>query len=296
MYECERIIKHCKPKYLLLENVKNLVGKKNKPQFDEWLKFLEGLGYTNYWKILNAKDYGVPQNRERVFVVSILGEHKPYEFPTSISLDKTIKDVLEGEVDEKYYLSDDKVKKMKARLSGSTGVQRVGNVNPSGNGMNGNVFSYTGISPTLTTNKGEGIKILLPLICASRGRCVDNPTSRVSGLPTEQIIEINTKGVSNTLTTVQKDNYVIEKNYRVRKLTPLECWRLMAFTDKDFFKAKNVGISNSQLYKQAGNSIVVKVLEGIFKELFLSEKENNGRDFETVKLGNTEVEQFRWVI
>ena len=296
MYECERIIKHCKPKYLLLENVKNLVGKKNKPQFDEWLKFLEGLGYTNYWKILNAKDYGVPQNRERVFVVSILGEHKPYEFPTSISLDKTIKDVLEGEVDEKYYLSDDKVKKMKARLSGSTGVQRVGNVNPSGNGMNGNVFSYTGISPTLTTNKGEGIKILLPLICASRGRCVDNPTSRVSGLPTEQIIEINTKGVSNTLTTVQKDNYVIEKNYRVRKLTPLECWRLMAFTDKDFFKAKNVGISNSQLYKQAGNSIVVKVLEGIFKELFLSEKENNERDFEIVKLGNTKVEQFKWVI
>ena len=88
---------------------------------------------------------------------------------------------------------------------------------------------------------------------------------------------------------------ILEK-YRVRKLTPLECWRLMAFADEDFYKAKNVGISNSQLYKQAGNSIVVKVLEGIFKELFLSEKENNERDFEIVKLGNTEVEQFKWVI
>ena len=70
----------------------------------------------------------------------------------------------------------------------------------------------------------------------------------------------------------------------------------MSFTDEDFYKAKNVGISNSQLYKQAGNSIVVKVLEGIFKELFLSEKETNKRDFEIVKLGNIEAEQFKWVI
>ena len=100
LYECERIIKCCKPKYLLLENVKNLVGKKNKPQFDEWLKFLEDLGYTNYWKVLNAKDYGVPQNRERVFVVSILGEHEPYNFPLPVKLDKSIKNILEDEAEE----------------------------------------------------------------------------------------------------------------------------------------------------------------------------------------------------
>ena len=72
LYECERIIEHCRPKYLLLENVKNLVGKKFKPQFDEWLDYLESLGYTNYWKVLTEKDYEVPQNRERVFLVSIL--------------------------------------------------------------------------------------------------------------------------------------------------------------------------------------------------------------------------------
>ena len=87
LYECEKVIEAKKPKYLLLENVKNLVGKKCKPQFDEWLDYLESLGYTNYWQVLNAKDYGVPQNRERVFVVSILGEHKPYEFPKPIPLD-----------------------------------------------------------------------------------------------------------------------------------------------------------------------------------------------------------------
>ena len=102
LYECEKIIEYCRPKYLLLENVKNLVGKKFKPQFDEWLDYLEGLGYTNYWKVLNAKDYGVPQNRERVFVVSILGDHEPFEFPDKMALDKCIADILEDEVDEKY--------------------------------------------------------------------------------------------------------------------------------------------------------------------------------------------------
>ena len=78
LYECEKVIEAKKPKYLLLENVKNLVGKKFKTEFDKWLEYLEDLGYTNYWKVLNAKDYGVPQNREGAFVVSILGKHKPY--------------------------------------------------------------------------------------------------------------------------------------------------------------------------------------------------------------------------
>ena len=371
LYECERIIKHCKPKYLLLENVKNLVGKKNKPQFDEWLKFLEGLGYTNYWKVLNAKDYGVPQNRERVFVVSVLGEHKHYSFPLPIKLGKSIKDILEDEVDEKYYMNkpfhlvnkkneaaelqikahrsiksvqspnhicptlttmqgghrEPKILQVakteckfdqESRVYGANGISPtlaardsqgpkkilcVGNINPSGRGINGNVFDSKGLPPTLTTSTQDiccitykGKDIELPCICASRGRNPINPSSRTAGLPTEQFLEINKNGTSNTITTVQKDNYAIEKNYRVRKLTPLECWRLMAFTDEDFYKAKNIGISNSQLYKQAGNSIVVRVLEGIFKELFLSEKENNKRDFEIVKLGNTEVEQFKWVI
>ena len=88
LYECERIIEAKRPKYLLLENVKNLVGKKFKAQFEEWLAYLESLGYTNYWQVLNAKNYGVPQNRERVFVISILGEHEPFEFPTPIPLYK----------------------------------------------------------------------------------------------------------------------------------------------------------------------------------------------------------------
>ena len=104
LYECEKIIEAKKPKYLLLENVKNLVGKQFKNDFDKWLNYLEGLGYKNYWKVLNAKDYEVPQNRERIFVVSILGEHKPYTFPQPMKLNRAIKDILEDTVDEKYLL------------------------------------------------------------------------------------------------------------------------------------------------------------------------------------------------
>ena len=144
-----------------------------------------------------------------------------------------------------------------------------GNINPSGKGMNGNVFNSRGISPTLTTNKGEGQKIVLPCICASRGRNPENPSDRTPGAPTEQRLEFNTKGTSNTITTVQKDNYVVEKTYRIRKLTPRECFRLMGMRDDDIDKIQQAGISNTQQYKMAGNSIVVDVLEAIFRNLFL---------------------------
>lgn len=362
LYECEKIIEHCRPKYLLLENVKNLVGKKFKADFDKWLEYLEGLGYTNYWQVLNAKNYGVPQNRERVFVISILGEHEPFEWPTPIPLEKCIADILEDEVDEKYYLSKEiqkrlatmqwelrepkilryerteygksirkqyekgeikekicNMKELKPREDGIsntiTTVQKdnyivepkilcEGNINPSGKGMNGNVFNSRGISPTLTTNKGEGQKIIceqrsdeglrffkdnicgtirtinsggdkrvieLPCIAASRGRNPDNPSSRVPGEPTEQRLEFNTKGTSNTITTVQKDNYVVEPTYRIRKLTPRECFKLMGLHDDDIDKIQATDISNTQQYKMAGNSIVVDVLEAIFKNLFKGE-------------------------
>ena len=93
------------PKYLLMENVKNLISKKFKPLFDEWCKYLESLGYKNFYKALNAKDYGVPQNRERVFMISIRDDNALYQFPNGINLDTKLGDYLENDVDEKYYLS-----------------------------------------------------------------------------------------------------------------------------------------------------------------------------------------------
>lgn len=108
------------------------------------------------------------------------------------------------------------------------------------------------------------------MICvAMRGRNPENPGDRRKGINLEQRLEINPQGVVNTLTTVQKDNMVLEKDmkYRIRKLTPKECWRLMGYTDEDFEKAKNAGVSNSQLYKQAGNAIVKQVLMAIFRQM-----------------------------
>jgi DNA-cytosine methyltransferase len=210
LYECEKIIEVKKPKYLLLENVKNLVGKQFKNDFDKWLNYLEGLGYKNYWKVLNAKDYGIPQNRERVFVVSILKEcNLDYSFPTHIPLNKTIFDYLEDDIEERYKMSEKCIEKMNRYMPKN-------DVEP--------------ICPTLTTELAHGTgKNLYPKICK-----------------------------------------IINK---YRQLTPLECWRLMSFTDEDFFKAKNAGISNTQLYKQAGNSIVVKVLEEIFKNLLIDNEQ-----------------------
>ena len=190
LWECRKAIEAKRPKYLLMENVKNLVSKKFTPYLKEWLRFLEGQGYSNYTKVLNAKDFGVPQNRERVFMVSILGEVS-FHFPKPFTLEKRLKDVLEKYVDESFYLSEKVVntflarnEKNKAKGNGfkfepTTGdviastidthsndrdcnnyVYVVGNTNPSGHGMNGNVFDSNGLCPTLTTNKGEGPRIL----------------------------------------------------------------------------------------------------------------------------------------
>lgn len=109
LWECRKAILAKKPKYLLMENVKALVSKKFLPLFNKWQAELASYGYSNFAQVLNAKNYGVPQNRERIFLISILGEAY-YHFPQPFELEKRLKDVLEKEVDEKYYLSDATVK------------------------------------------------------------------------------------------------------------------------------------------------------------------------------------------
>ena len=301
------IVQQIKPKYVIWENVKNILSKKHKHNFDKYIKTMEQLGYNNYYQILNAKDYGIPQNRERVYTISIRQDidNKQFKFPEKEELELKLRDILEKNVEKKYYLKNEQIRNFLRNNNE--------NCNPSGKGMNGQV--YTGnISPTITTNKGEGIKInetnvighlvmdkwqdhmkriydidkyapaintmqggnlepkILenPYIVASRGRNPDNPSSRIVGEHLEQRLEANTSGTTNCISTVQKDNYVVENNIKIRKLTPLECWRLMGFSDDDFRKAEKVN-SNAQLYKQAGNSIVVNVLEKIFKNLLLEE-------------------------
>lgn len=106
LWECRKAIEAKMPKYLMMENVKALLSEKFKPEFYKWRDYLTSLGYENYTKIINATECGIPQNRERVFMVSILGNHKPFHFPEPFALEKRLKDVLEDDVDRKYFLSD----------------------------------------------------------------------------------------------------------------------------------------------------------------------------------------------
>ena len=267
LYECEKVIEAKKPKYLLLENVKNLVGKKFKPQFDEWLDYLESLGYTNYWKVLNAKDYGVPQNRERVFVVSILGEHEPYKFADKIPLDQCIADILEEQVDEKYYVSKDIQDKFRPNKNikdvGESPI-RLGGLFDTDEGKHqaGSIWDTEKISPTLDTMQGGW-----------RQPCIIDTTNIIGKIECKGWYDIEsrvhgTDGVSPTIETRNRGKYM-DNSYRIRKLTPRECFRLMGMGDDDIDKIQAAGISNTQQYKMAGNSIVIDVLEAIFRNLFL---------------------------
>lgn len=286
LYECEKVIEYCKPKYLLLENVKNLVGKKFKAQFDEWLSYLEGLGYTNYWQVLNAKHYGVPQNRERVFVVSILGEHDPYEFPKPIPLDRCIRHIMEDKVDEKYYLSEELVERFKISIEkdkypfgkeykviGTT----VENEEEKGTNSRGWVYDTNDCISTLSATdykqpKQIAEKILIPQATKKGYIEMDLPGVCDLSYPNSKTRRgrVQEDGqIAPTLMTSSQELCYVENTYRIRKLTPRECFRLMGMKDSDIDKIQNAGISNAQQYKMAGNSIVVDVLEAIFENLYL---------------------------
>lgn len=384
------------PKYLILENVKNLVGKKFKPQFDSWINWLDLIGYNTYYQVLNGKHYGIPQNRERVFAVSIRKDidTNGYIFPETILLQYRLKHLLESAVAESYYLPDERLDKIlmadflnKNTPLAEAKVDQIGNCMPGTNRDNpnqGRVYNIEGLGPTLTKmdggnrqpfiiedeinvignympsnhdasrvvdingiaptvkeNHGTVTAIAEPFVGASRGRNPKNPSDRTTGVPTEQRLEFNFSGVTNCLTSVAKDNYVVEPiiyddynsrisadqdaintltcncgasaerngvkiiepliiddmysnrelrvydetaptlrsertglkvvdRYRIRKLTPKECWRLMAFSDEDFNLAKRY-VANNALYKQAGNSIIVNCLIAIMSSLFLKD-------------------------
>ncbi|RHU11435.1 DNA cytosine methyltransferase [Lachnospiraceae bacterium AM25-27] len=210
LWECCKIIETKKPKYLMMENVKNLVGCNHKKNFLKFLDYLESLGYKNSWAILNARDYGVPQNRERVFCISELNGENKFEFPKSRELKLKLYDILEKNVDSKYYLKNNQVM--------DTPIEQE--------------YSYC-----LDSNYWKGTTLHSFLEKHRRQLVTD---------------KINESG-----------------QYIPRRLTPKETWRLMGVNEEDIEKASFL-ICQTSLYKQSGNSIVVPVLEAIFKKLFLS--------------------------
>ena len=385
LYETLRIVEKLKPTYVIWENVKNLLSKKHRHNFDAYLAAMEKLGYKNYYQVLNAKNYGIPQNRERVFTVSIREREREYEFPQPFPLERKLKDMLEDAVDERYFLSDammdyfmgvnqrpskfprkerflqninrkdqdransittnpgnrpsdnfvvasrEQDENLKIKLCNELvqkGVVKGGEIinhsytnSPQRSTLDKYIESKNGIMPTITTrpdclgyvdcciktaNKqgydiatdGDGVDLAYPNSTTRRGRVGHGVAKTLACQDTMGVVEYKTKnqriidtaeksgfrqgetayldvynGTPRTDTTStinagtdSHQNNIIAHQYRIRKLTPKECWRLMGFDDADFEKAEKVN-SNAQLYKQAGNSIVVNVLEKILGNL-----------------------------
>ena len=310
LHEVERLLEVAKeegalPKFLIMENVKNLVSKKFIGDFQRWIDKLSDLGYTTEWKVLIASDYGIPQRRERVFAVSVRKDKGGYEFPTPIPLEKKFRDLLEEEVEEKYFLKKETFEYLEkhseeCRVKGlgykfnpvvreeceiaNTITTAIGKLRLVDNFIQeknckqvgrlvgdkwknreniSRVYDVNSLCPTVTAGGGghHEIKIIVPeatkkgYAVAEKGNSIDiayiNQNKRMARVDKERAHTITTSLQIGTLT-----------DHGVRKLTPRECWRLMGFTDSDFDKAQAV-CSDTQLYKQAGNSIVVQVLEGI---------------------------------
>lgn len=361
-YEGYRILKEKRPSYSIIENVKNLTSKRFKQQFESILNDLSELGYTNYWKVLNAKNFGIPQNRERVFIVSVRNDiaQNNFCFPQEIPLLRKLKDLLEDNVDEKYYLSENaigrlikknnrlirnlenpdvssciiagyyKVDGRNNQYISDNNVQRIIGIYDSENKTHqaGSIYNPIGISPTLTTmssggnkqpfilvhegtkkgyteaREGDSINIAYPNNISKRGRVGKNVSQTILTSPNIAVLEnskefsqpkvqdriYDSNGIYPTVIASGFKPKIAERKMfnsfnnkmitdiaptqtaacgiststaavlisedgnsyiRIRKLTPLECWRLMGFDDKDFYKAKSVGISDTQLYKQA---------------------------------------------
>lgn len=308
MYETLRIVEKLKPKYVVWENVKNLLSEKHRHNFDAYLEKMQELGYTSCYQILNAKDYGIPQNRERVFTVSIRNDiNKDFHFPEKQPLRLKLKDILDDEVDEKYYLSDTQVNRIKTSTYTSNNrriqekdwcdtlcardwkdpkcvevdfVSKKYNEFVNENGYIPEMYNpynnseINDVAPTQSTQCGSTTSSATVLIRnkSLRETLEQNDIEKDISYIDAYNRNIRKDDLSGTITTRVNDSNntfiaIQNTNLRIRKLTPKECWRLMGFEDKDFERAEKIN-SNTQLYKQAGNSIVVNVLEAIFKELF----------------------------
>lgn len=304
-----------RPNYLFIENVKNLLSVNRGYDFLKLLIELDEIGYDAEWQVINSKNFGVPHNRERVFIIGrSRGRSTRKIFP--IGANSTTINNTEVACDDYRYDEGLRIRKkgdspcLKANMHKmvndgdlSNAIYVVGNVNPSGNGMNGQVYDSDGLSPTLTTNKGEGPKVLVRAVLTPdriekrqngrrfkedgepmftltaqdrHGVAIKEATKTGYAIANEgdsinfEHPNSNTrrgrvgKGVANTLVT--SCNQGVLDGYRIRKLTPKECFRLQGFPDEYFERAKEV-CSDSQLYKQAGNGVTVNVIYEIAKRL-----------------------------
>lgn len=357
------------PKYIMFENVKNLASKKFAEHFNSLIEVLDELGFNSYWSIINGKDCGVPQNRERVFIISVRKDIDTgkYTFPIPFDTGIRLKDILEDVVDEKYYLSDIATRKFKLfSESRGTDIKVAGPLNPDKNvqdrvrvldaeGLSqglratdykdpvkiisgidksindtrmieyancitsredrgvsnrkaegtavleqvgqiygterepnpqaGRVYNSECLSPTLDTCSGGN---RMPKVVETKlshaewkqqmyERFIEDADGEVSGVITNQSQTFGyrppMKGFSKTLRAEANDTGIVE-NFRIRKLTPRECYKLMGLTFEDCDKAKDIGVSDTHLYKQAGNGIITDCCELLAEHLYKAQYDN----------------------
>lgn len=264
LWECRKAILAKRPKYIVFENVKALVSAKFLPYFNRWQAELSGYGYTNFAKVLNAKDYGVPQNRERIFMVSILGDDNTYHFPKPLPLNRRLKDVLERDVDERYYLSKHTVEVFEEHKK---------RCEEAGNGFGWIPTDGSGIATCLKagTNRPHDNYLIVAEPCDTLLGISISPNHRMEFRGASSIKQDAAPALRATGHKCPSCAWFTSPDgirYRIRKLTQREGFRLMDVTEENIDKIQQCGVSASQQYKMAGNSIVVACLYHLFRKMF----------------------------
>ena len=329
-FEYAKVVKETQPKYFLFENVKGMISHDKGNTIRVVLETFDQLGYYIDFNVFNSKYYDVPQNRERIYIVGkrkdlvdnpkyqekVKGKKKLEEVHNwavdninyvellpqlQTEVTTRLVDVLEDEVDEKYYLSEEKTKKL--TLDNDLGdklnmydfnerdkVHSVNKVSPTLNTMQGgdrqpkiavlgntshtgykahDVHDINGLSPTVAARDYKGPKQIAVREATKKGYAIAEQGDSVNVTYPDSKTRRGRVGkqVAQTLQAGEVNQGVVMNDIRIRKLTPLECWRLQSFTDEQFYKAKDSGVSNSQLYKQAGNAVTVNVVDYIVKNI-----------------------------
>jgi DNA (cytosine-5)-methyltransferase 1 len=280
-FNSHEFIQENKPRYFIFENVKGLLSDDNGKTFQEWINYLggksvnglpvifptdEAVPYHIYWKVLNAKKLGVPQNRERVFIIGVRDDtDNVFDWPQEVHLTTRLKDVLEDDVDDKYFLSE---KMLELLTFDNKNNGEIANLNKGGE--RGSVYSQDTDSISCLT--ATDFKQPKQIMVKSGTAC--NQGVMVGDYRTDEGLRWRADGNSPAIMAMMRDTWkenftgqnppIIKKDFKIRRLTPRECFRLMDFPDTFTWP-----VSDSQAYKQAGNSIVVKCLEVIINKFKL---------------------------
>lgn len=300
-FDIARIAQEKQPRILFLENVKGLLSHDKGKTFRIILSTLDELGYDAEWQVLDSKNFGVPQNRERVYIIGYLrGTGRPKVLPIRETNPKAVKQIIGGKQGERVYDPNGLSVTLKSCGGGQgakTGLYLIGNIYAN-NGQNGNVYHPSGIAPALRSGqgiKGRGIgssnapKVLVPIsinngriklrndftcLDANYSKGLDNHSARTGVLAVkgDLLTRKNPQrqyGFSKDMFTLRSSvvHGVILDCFKIRRLTPLECWRLQGFPDEYFYIAKRSGLSDTQLYKLAGNAVTIPVVYEIASRL-----------------------------